>query len=263
MTYPYPPQGQGYPVQQPPVPTERNVVGIIALIAGILGFIFACIPGALIVGWVLLPVAFVLGVVGVCLSGKDKGTSIAAICLSIVGVIVGVVVFFAVVANSFEDAFNESDLSAGGPPPTVDRPANDESASKPGSRTDPLRIGEPVSNKDWTVVLGQPREAWSLIEAENQFNDPPDPGMEFWMVPIRATYTGSESGHPMLVSVKFVGADNRTYSDDCGVIPNPLNQIGELYSGGVAEGNACVQVPAGADGLWTVTTSFGDPVFFK
>ncbi len=83
------------------------------------------------------------------------------------------------------------------------------------------------------------------------------------MVPIRATYTGSESGHPMLVSVKFVGADNRTYSDDCGVIPNPLNQIGELYSGGVAEGNACVQVPAGADGLWTVTTSFGDPVFFK
>ncbi len=95
MTYPYPPQGQGYPVQQPPVPTERNVVGIIALIAGILGFIFACIPpGALIVGWVLLPVAFVLGVVGVCLSGKDKGTSIAAICLSIVGVIVGVVVFF-------------------------------------------------------------------------------------------------------------------------------------------------------------------------
>jgi hypothetical protein len=61
-----------------------------------------------------------------------------------------------------------------------------------------------------------------------------------------------------------VGSDNRTYSDSCGVIPNPLSDIGDLYPGGVAEGNVCVTVPAGADGLWTVETGFvGDPVFFE
>ncbi len=227
---------------------------------GIVGFIFACIPGALIIGWVLLPIAFVLGIVGVCLSGKTKATSIAAITVSIVGVVVGVVVFFAVVADSFSDAFNEPDLSAGPSAPTI----GGDSTPKPGSRENPLPIGQTASNEEWTVALGQPAESGSLVAAENQFNEPPASGMEFWMVPVRATYTGTETGNPWEVSVKFVGSDNRTYSDSCGVIPSPLTDVGELYPGGVAEGNVCVAVPAGADGLWTVSTGFiGEPVFFE
>ena len=39
------------------------------------------------------------------------------------------------------------------------------------------------------------------------------------------------------IAVKFVGSDNRTYGDDCGVIPNPLNHVGALYNGGSAQGN--------------------------
>jgi hypothetical protein len=42
-----------------------------------------------------------------------------------------------------------------------------------------------------------------------------------------------------------------------------LDDVGELYKGGVAEGNVCVAIPAGAEGLWTVSTGFdGKPVFF-
>jgi hypothetical protein len=264
VTYPYPPQGWNQYGQQPQSPPQRNVVGIIALVTGIVGFIFACIPGALIIGWVLLPIAFVLGIVGVCLSGKTKATSIAAITVSIVGVVVGVVVFFAVVADSFSDAFNEPDLSAGPSAPTVGGDSGGDSTPKPGSRENPLPIGQTASNEEWTVVLGQPAESWSLVAAENQFNEPPASGMEFWMVPVRATYTGTATGNPWEVSVKFVGSDNRTYSDSCGVIPSPLTDVGELYPGGVAEGNVCVAVPAGADGLWTVSTGFiGQPVFFE
>jgi hypothetical protein len=85
---------------------------LIALIVSIIGFVFACIPGALIVGWVLLPAAFVLSIVGLCLSGKSKGTSIAAVIISIVGVVVGLVVFFAVVADAFHDAFGKSRLGS-------------------------------------------------------------------------------------------------------------------------------------------------------
>jgi len=81
---------------------------MIALIASIVGFIFACIPGALIVGWVLLPIAFILGIVGLFLSGKAKGASIAAIIISVVGAVVGAVVFFTVVADAFNDAFGGS-----------------------------------------------------------------------------------------------------------------------------------------------------------
>lgn len=239
-------------------------MGLIALVTGIVGFVFACIPGALVVGWVLLPIAFILGIVGVCLSGKTKATSISAIIVSIVGVVVGVVVFFVVVADSFSDAFNESDMSPGASAPTVSGDDSEAADSGPGSRTNPLQIGQTASNKEWSVTLGQPTEAWSVVSAENQFNESPKPGMEFWMVPVRATYTGSETGNPFELRVEFVGSDNRTYTDGCGVIPSPLTDVGELYPGGVAEGNVCVAVPAGADGLWTVQAGFiGDPVFFE
>jgi hypothetical protein len=55
--YPPPPSPAG-----PQGPAKRNnTIGLIGLIASIIGFVFACVPGALIIGWVLLPIAFVLG----------------------------------------------------------------------------------------------------------------------------------------------------------------------------------------------------------
>lgn len=262
----YPPPGSMPPAIPPPAP-QNNVVGLIALIVGIIGFVFACVPGALVVGWVLLPIAFVLGIVGVCLSGKSKGTSIGAIVVSIVGVVVGVLVFLTAVSNAFSDAFKDTDLaspssSRSGIADQRQTPTSE--AAEPGSRTDPFQIGETVTNSEWEITLGQPTEAGAQIAAENQFNDPPSPGMEFWIVPVTAKYIGDETGNLTFgVTVKFVGSDNRTYEDSCGVLPNPLSDIGDLYPGGSATGNTCVAVPAGANGLWALSTGFvGNPVFF-
>jgi hypothetical protein len=249
----------------PPAPAKQgNTIGLIALIVGVVGFIFACIPGALVVGWVLLPIALILGIVGACQSGKSKGTSIAAIIVSIVGTVVGVVVFTVVVGTAFSDAFKKSDLSA----PTAASQAGSTSQASPsnerGSRENPFAIGDPVESKEWQITLGAPHEAGTTIAAENQFNDPPKPGMEYWMVPVTATYTGDKTGNLTIgISVKFVGSDNVTYDDSCGVIPSPLSDVGDLYKGGTAKGNVCVAVPAGANGLWSVATLFGDPAFFK
>jgi hypothetical protein len=249
-------------------PKRNNVVGIIALVASIVGFVFACIPGALVVGWVLLPIAFVLGIAGLFLSGMTKGTSIAAVVVSIIGTVVGVVVFFTVVSDAFNDSFNKSDLSASPATPSAGRSPgstqNNGGDNQAGSRQNPFPIGATVSNEVWDITLGAPREAWTEIASENQFNDPPEAGMEYWIVPVTAVYKGDETGNTTFgISVKFVGTDNRTYSDSCGVIPTPLSDIGDLYKGGEAAGYTCVAVPAGADGLWTVTPGFiGDPVFF-
>jgi hypothetical protein len=253
--YPPPPAG-------PPVPAKRNnTIGLIALIVSVIGFVFACVPGALIVGWVLLPMAFILGIVGLFLSGKTKGTSIAAVIVSIIGTVVGVVVFMTVASDAFKDAFHKSDLSASSP---TSADASQAGGIQAGSRENPLSIGETVTDENWNVALGAPREAVTEVAAENQFNDPPKPGMQYWIVPITATYTGDATGNTTFeISVKFVGADNRTYDDRCGVIPNPLDDVGALYKGGKAEGNACVAIPAGAEGLWTVSTGLGGkPVFF-
>jgi hypothetical protein len=272
VTNPPPGWQAGAPVPGPPYPPsagalapakQKNTLGLIALIVGIIGFVFACIPGALIVGWVLLPIAFILGIVGLFASGKAKSTSVAAVIISVVGTVVGVSVFVVVVGHAFGNAFKKSDLSPSAPS-AISGGAHGPQPSSKGSRDNPLPIGETVSNTDWQVVLGPPREASADVAATNQFNSPPKAGMAYWIVPITATYTGDKTGNPTFgVSVKFVGSDNRTYDDRCGVIPDPVTDVGDLYKGGVAKGNTCVAVPAGANGLWTVSTGFaGKPVFF-
>lgn len=260
-----PPPGYAPYPQIPDRPVkQKNTVGLIAIITAVIGFVFACIPGALIVGWILLPIAFILGIVGVCQSGKVKSTSIAAIIVAIVGTLVGFVVFFAVVTDAVDEAFSGSDLSAADPNSAGGTVASGNGKGTPGSRENPLPIGAMVVNEDWDIVLGTPREAGNEVSAENQFNDLPKPGMEYWIVPVTATYTGDDTGTAWVdLTIKFVGSDNKAYSDRCGVIPDDLSDVDQVYPGGIAEGNSCLAVPAGADGLWSVSAGFtGKPSFF-
>lgn len=263
MTMP-PPDYAAYPPNPQQPVKQKNTVGLIAVITAVIGFVFACIPGALIVGWILLPIAFILGIVGLFQSGKAKGTSIAAVIIAIVGTIVGFIVFFTVVTDAVDEAFGGSDLSVAESTSGDSPVTSGDSQDAPGSRDNPLPIGATVVNDEWNIVLGTPREAGDEVSAENPFNDPPAPGMEFWIVPVTATYTGNDTGLAWTdLTVKFVGSDNKTYSDSCGVIPDNLNDVDEVYPGGIAEGNVCVAVPAGADGLWSVSAGFtGNPSFF-
>ena len=76
------------------------------------------------------------------------------------------------------------------------RSANDGGdGGQAGSRQNPFPIGQTVSNEDWDVTLGAPREAWTEVRSENEFNDPPGSGMEFWIVPVTATYKGDDTGN--------------------------------------------------------------------
>ena len=104
---PFGPPGYGnapYPGEEP-VKT-RNTIGIVALVVAILGAIMSVVPGAAIVGWILLPFGFILGVVGLFMSGKPKGTAIAAVIVSIIGTIMAMMFFVVVVSDAFDDAFD-------------------------------------------------------------------------------------------------------------------------------------------------------------
>ncbi|MCP8999150.1 DUF4352 domain-containing protein [Pseudarthrobacter sp. RMG13] len=259
----------------PPRPTKAkkplNVVGLIALITAVLGFIFACMPGALIVGWILLPIAFVLALVSLFQRDKPKGMGITALILSIVGTIVGVVVFFGAVGSSIDNALGSGDtkvVAPSGDAGATNGGAAEAPAAKTGTRETPHPIGSVIESKDWRVVVNSVTlAATDAVVAANQFNDPPAAGSEYILVNYSATYIGDDANGqtPSFVSVEYVTADGRTVNsyDKNVVEPDPISS-NALYKGGSATGNQAFEVPSAtaAQGVLAVRAGmFGDKVF--
>lgn len=258
------------PYAQPPAPKKaRNVVGIIALIVAAVGFLFACIPGALIVGWVLLPVGFVLGIVAVCLSGKVKWQGIAAIIVSVVGTVVGVIVFFAVVAASFSSAFGGTEVEISDGPAIVEgeEPAAEEPTAEVGSRENPAALGATIEGDEWTVVINSVTpDATNAVLEENSFNDKPDADHTYMQINYTVTYTGddAEGGMPAFVQLAYVTAAGVTVDglDKIVVGPDEMDTMTTLYEGATITGNRFLQVPAPADGVIAVTPGMiADTIF--
>lgn len=262
-----PPHGNA-PYPNDKNPKQRNTVGIIGLVVAILGAIMSVVPGAAIIGWILLPIGFILGLVGLFMSGKPKGTAIAAVIVSIVGTILAMAFFVTVVGDAFDDAFNEDvTVSRADGEGASDAESADvgtpDAGSAIGSRENPAAIGDAVSGDQWEVVVnGFTRNATDQVMAANQFNDPPPVGSQYALVNLTATYIGEGSSLVDFIGVAFVtdsGNVIRSF-DHAAVTPDPLE--GELYSGASATGNVDLAIPEGATGLLRLELgTFGGEVF--
>lgn len=241
---PFPGTGP-YPGEQPD--KQKNTVGRLALVVAILGTILACIPGIVIVGWILLPVGFILGLVGLFMANKSRRSSIAAVIVSIVGTIVAVIAFFAIVGSAFDDAFGGGEVTVGG----TER--SDSGDGNLGSRENPAAIGETLSGRDWEIVVNSfTRNSTDQVMAANPFNDAPPAGSQYALINLTATYIGEDSGLADFISVAFV-TDAGTViqsSDSLAVAPDSLQ--GELYNGASATGNIDLAIPDGETGLLRV-----------
>jgi energy-coupling factor transporter transmembrane protein EcfT len=264
MTYPEPGAGSQVPpayadpqhqqIKSGGEKPQRNVIALIALIVAILGFIFACIPGALIVGWVLLPIAFVLSIVSLFLKGKGKGLGIAGLIVSIVGTIVAIVVFFAVVATSIDEAFNDESVvveasEAPADQATGDAPANE--STEVGTRDNPSTIGSTISSETWSVVINSfnPDAGVAVAEA-NSFNEAAPAGSHYGIVNYTVTYTGEDSAYAAEVGVDLVTASgNVVNSYETMVLLNDSMGLDELFTGASATGSAAFVIPDGEDVL--------------
>lgn len=279
-TPPVPPAGapQATPTE-PPVAPRKSTVGLVAVIAAVLGLIFACIPGALIVGWVLLPVGFILGIVAVTRKGQKKGAGVAAIILSVVGTIVGVIVFLAMAAGAVSDAMDEA---AGGDTKVVTddgtqgatekedstsaAPAEEEGAVV-GTRDNPAAIGDVLENDTWAItVTGFDADADAEVAEANQFNDAASDGTRWVAAEVAATYAGTETGNVFELSFDYVTADGTVigmYDASASGLEAEFDGFAELYEGGSEEGKIAFLVPDSVDGLIRVTPGlFADDVFF-
>lgn len=255
-----------------PEKPQRNLLGIIALAVSALGFIFACIPGALIVGWILLPIGFILGIVSLFLKGKVKWQGITAIIVSIVGTIVGFIVFFAVVAASFNQAFGDTEVSISDGDETVvvteEEAAEEEApAAETGTRENPAPLGSVIEGNEWTVVINSVAlGANDQVVAASPVNEAPDAGTEYILINYTVTYTGDDPDGqmPAFVGVEYVTADGVTVDglDKLIIAPDQMDTMSTLYNGASATGNTAIQVPSPADGVIAVRPGMiADKVF--
>lgn len=251
-------------------PRKLNVLALVAMIVGAIGFIFACIPGALVVGWVLLPIAFVLSIVSLFLKGDKKWFGIIGLVLSIIGTVVGFVVFFSLMANAASDAFGSGDTVVTQPSDAADEPADAEeepvAEAEPGTRESPFPLGSVVSSSDWTVVVNSYNsDGNTTVAAGNMFNEAPPAGSHYEIVNYTVTYTGTDSSYAAEVGVDLLtGAGGVVNSFDSMAVLEDAFGLDELYTGGTATGSVTFLVPDGETVLIRVRPGMlADEVFVK
>ena len=136
------------------------------------------------------------------------------------------------------------------PPLDVSGAVSVDTTIPPGSaRTNPMPLGASVSTAKGLniTVLSLNPDAWPVVQAENFFNDPPAPGWRDVIVRVRVQNIGGSVTTETSVAesdFKFVGSSGVLYTpfkQTCGVVPDGLDA--ELFLGGVAEGNVCIQIP--------------------
>lgn len=121
------------------------------------------------------------------------------------------------------------------------------------SRSEPVPLGETAITEDWEVtVLEVIRggEAWSAVQAANQFNEPPNEGMEYVATKILVRYIGTDDNAVNINGSEFdlTGEANILYDWPSIVDPEPSLDV-YLYPGGEFEGWTVMEAREGEGNL--------------
>jgi hypothetical protein len=115
------------------------------------------------------------------------------------------------------------------------------------SRDSPLGIGRVGQVGDYEIsVLSVTPYANDAVALENEFNDPPAGGNQFFIARVNATYVGTTAGNPgfdlNFQSVGELSVSYTVFNNSCGVYPDDLYTVTELFPDGSAEFNVCWQI---------------------
>jgi len=113
-----------------------------------------------------------------------------------------------------------------------------------------VEIGDAAQIGDWKVrVVDVNPQATDVVMAEYEYSDPPEDGHQFVMATLEVEYRGAESSDFWAdMTWKALGPSSVTYgesTDRCGMIPDDIVNVGEVFAGGVFTANVC----------WSVTTT--------
>ncbi len=130
------------------------------------------------------------------------------------------------------------------------------------SRDNPAAIGETAITERWAVTLlevvrGQ--EALDMIMAANEFNSPPEEGVEYILARVQARNISSDEEAEWIDSGNFevAGELNEVYSSPYFTTPDPMLDW-QAYPGAELEGWVALQATDGEGGLVMIFDSFYD-----
>jgi hypothetical protein len=211
----------------------------------------------------ILPIAFILAIVSLFMKGKGKGFGIAGLIISVVGTIVAFVVFFAVVAVSFNDAFSD-ETTVVDKAPAAGAPAKKPSADA-GTRENPVAIGSTITSVDWTVVVNSYNKDGNATVLADTFNEAAPAGSHYEIVNYTVKYTGKDSAIAAMVGVDVVtSAGNVINSFDNIVVLDDSMGLDDLFNGASATGSEAFVVPDGGGVLVRAQPGMmADEVFVK
>lgn len=228
LSSPYGNPGGGYgaPPPQPEPPKKSSIVGIIATVLAIVGTIIGCIPVIYVVGWIMLVVAFVTGIVALFLNNQSTMWGVAALIISVVGSLITSLVFFFFMAAKFIDSLpdttqtpgsassvvgttvqpwgeEETPESTGSPTPTATEYFNsvpDENGNQileegtPGSRSTPLPLKTTLHGPEWAVDVSNLNfDGTDEVMAADPSYKKPEAGRKYLVFDLTLTYTGNKT----------------------------------------------------------------------
>lgn len=201
---------------KPSTSGQSGRLGLIALVCAVVGTVFAAWEGAYIVGWVLLPIAFVLSIVAIAMRSRRR-MAVAALVLSIVGTVVGVVAF----AHSVDKVVTETFGSATVPPAgTTATQAGAEDADG-ASEAEPTFKDGTYSGGGLTITITGTRVI-PVGQEGNQYGSKPILDIDYTIANVSATqevnpaafglvFTATQDNDPNAVNELQVGIDETAY----------------------------------------------------
>ncbi|QJU55276.1 DUF4190 domain-containing protein [Herbiconiux sp. KACC 21604] len=188
-----------------------NVVGLVSLLVAIAGIAFAVVPAVAPVGWVLIVVGLVLGIVAMSLRSRSRGLAIAGLAVSALGIVVaGVVIVVSLIgsAPTFPSPFPSASASREETP----------DATPSGSIDDPLPLGTPIELAGWTYTIDDLVTNPATVEAQmsesGNYFVPAEAGQRYVVMGYSITNDGDDPAYPMEVPTALVSPDDDDLSID-------------------------------------------------